>query len=193
MSLIPTHFYGGSTGEWKVAELRTVTGEPLVPVERLCVRAGSETIPAGARWWLRGLTSNERYVYHGERESLRRQSAALGLVGSSCAALIPVRKSAAWWEMSQERRREIFESGLAHDTAGLPHLPAVARRLYQCRDLGEEFDFITWFEYAPCDHASFEELVNELRNTEEWSYVDREIDIRLHAAEPATSPISPTG
>src|SRR2546428_7160638 len=31
------------------------------------------------------------------------------------------------------------------------YLPAIARRLYHCRDLGEPFDFLTWFEYAPAD------------------------------------------
>ena len=38
---------------------------------------------------------------------------------------------------------------------------------------------ITWFEYAPQDCDAFEELVRKLRRTEEWRYVDREIDIRL--------------
>ena len=58
-------------------------------------------------------------------------------------------------------------------------LPAVARRLHHGRDLGEPFDFLTWFEFAPQDTAAFEELVGRLRATEEWSYVVREVDIRL--------------
>ena len=62
---------------------------------------------------------------------------------------------------------------------GLRYLPAVARRLYHCRDLGEQFDFLTWFEYRPTDTDAFEELVGLLRSTEEWTYVVREIDIRL--------------
>ena len=69
---------------------------------------------------------------------------------------------------------------------GLKYLPAVARRLHHCRDLGEHepFDFLTWFEYAPSDAAAFDTLVAELRGTEEWVYVEREIDIRL-IREPA--------
>jgi hypothetical protein len=51
--------------------------------------------------------------------------------------------------------------------------------LYHCRDLGQPFDFLTWFEYAPKDAAAFEELVIALRHTEEWKYVEREVDIRL--------------
>jgi hypothetical protein len=61
----------------------------------------------------------------------------------------------------------------------LTALPAVARRLHHSRELGEPFDFLTWFEYAPEHARSFEELVRRLRETEEWRYVDREIDIRL--------------
>jgi len=55
----------------------------------------------------------------------------------------------------------------------------VARRLYHSHDLGEPFDFLTWFEYAPEDARAFEDLVARLRQTEEWSYVEREVDIRL--------------
>jgi len=45
--------------------------------------------------------------------------------------------------------------------------------------LNEPFDFLTWFEYAPDHSAAFDELVLRLRETKEWEYVDREIDIRL--------------
>lgn len=55
----------------------------------------------------------------------------------------------------------------------------MARRLHHSRDLGEPFDFLTWFEYAPQHTAAFEELVSELRATEEWKFVEREVDIRL--------------
>jgi hypothetical protein len=42
-----------------------------------------------------------------------------------------------------------------------------------------DFDFLTWFEYAPRDAPVFEELVSRLRATPEWDYVERDIDIRL--------------
>ena len=58
-------------------------------------------------------------------------------------------------------------------------LPAIARRLHQSRELGEPFDFLTWFDYAPEHSELFEELVGLLRATEEWQYVDREVDIRV--------------
>ena len=64
--------------------------------------------------------------------------------------------------------------------ASLKYLPAIARQLYHCRDLGEPFDFLTWFEFAPAARDAFDDLVGELRSTEEWSYVEAEIEIHLH-------------
>ena len=43
----------------------------------------------------------------------------------------------------------------------------------------QPFDFLTWFEYAPSEISAFEELVAALRNSPEWKYGDREVDIRL--------------
>jgi hypothetical protein len=60
----------------------------------------------------------------------------------------------------------------------MEYLPAVARRLHHSRELGEPFDFLTWFEYAPENAEAFEELVCRLRSTAEWRYVEREVDIR---------------
>src|SRR6516225_3749791 len=85
----------------------------------------------------------------------------------------------AWWALAQDERRAIFEEQSRHIGVGLEYLPAVARRLHHSRELGEPFDFLTWFEYAPEHSESFEELVRRLRDTEEWRYVDREVDIRL--------------
>jgi hypothetical protein len=83
--------------------------------------------------------------------------------------------------MTQDERRAIFEERSHHVQTGLKYLPAIARRLHHCRDLGERqpFDFITLFDYTKEDSASFEDMVAELRSSEEWKYVDREIDIRL--------------
>jgi len=69
-------------------------------------------------------------------------------------------------------------------------LPAIARRLYHCRDLGpdEPFDFLTWFEFAPEDANAFEDLVGQLRRSPEWNFVDRECDIRVTRDEPPGRP-----
>ncbi len=59
----------------------------------------------------------------------------------------------------------------------------IARQLYHCRDLGEPFDFLTWFEYAPEHAMFFEDLVKVLRATEEWTYVEREVDIGTRSGD----------
>jgi chlorite dismutase len=125
------------------------------------------------------VTSNERYVTHTEHEALAACQPPLGRPDATQAALIPIRKMDAWWALSQDERRFVFEERSHHIAIGLEYLPGVARRLHHCRDLGEPFDFLTWFEYAPSSTAAFEELVARLRQAEEWSFVEREVDIRL--------------
>ena len=93
--------------------------------------------------------------------------------------MIPIKKSEAWWSLSQDERRAIFEDDSRHIESGLKYLPAIARRLHHSRDLGEPFDFLTWFEFAPQDEVRFDELVALLRATKEWGFVDGEVDIRL--------------
>jgi hypothetical protein len=61
----------------------------------------------------------------------------------------------------------------------MKYLPAIARKLFHCRDIGQPFDFITWFEYSESDVSAFEALLAALRATEEWKYVDREVQINL--------------
>jgi chlorite dismutase len=175
-------FVGGTAGPWRVEHVRSVVGEPMVTAPRLSVLAGpGPQPPDGTSWILRGITSNERYVVRDEKVALVSRREGLGRQASTHAALIPIRKSSAWWALPQDERREIFESQSRHIAIGLKYLPAVARRLHHCRDLGpdEPFDFLTWFEYAPSDSAAFEDLVAALRASPEWQYVDREVDIRL--------------
>ena len=179
---MPLHvtFVGGATGPWQVDRLVAVRGEGLPVVERISVIEGRESAPPEtAVWTLRGVTSNERYVTRAEHVALVERQPPLGRPEATRAALIPVRKTDQWWNLSQDERRAILEERSRHISIGLEYLPAVARRLYHSRDLGEPFDFLTWFEYAPADAEAFEELVARLRETEEWSYVEREIDIRL--------------
>jgi chlorite dismutase len=114
-----------------------------------------------------------------ELKRLNAVSPPLGRPEATCAALIPIRKSDVWWSMAQAQRRAIFEEKSGHIAKSMSYLPAVARRLHHSRELGEPFDFLTWFEYAPRHADAFEDLLAELRASEEWRYVEREIDIRL--------------
>ena len=137
--------------------------------------------PVAAAWSLRGITSNERYVTRDEKSALLTRQEGLGRAQATCAALIPIRKNAIWWALPQDERRQILEEQSRHIAIGLKFLPAIARRLHHCRDLGgaEPFDFITWFEYAPEHGSAFDELVAALRASPEWQYVEREADFRL--------------
>ena len=131
---------------------------------------------------LKGATSHERYVTRDEKQRLTSVQPPLGRPEATLAALIPIKKNDEWWQLPQDERRAIFEQRSRHIETGLRYLPAVARRLHHGYDLGEPFDFLTWFEFAPQHAAGFDELVATLRGTEEWKYVIREVDIRVQRA-----------
>ncbi len=173
-------FAAGTAGDWRIIRIDAVRGAGLAVAERLAVLEGATVcVPVGTAWLLRGVTSNTRYTTRAEDEALTASQPELGRPEATQAALIPIRKTDKWWSLAQDERRTIFEERSQHISTGLKYLPAVARRLHHCRDLGESFDFLTWFEYAPEYTGAFEELVARLRETEEWSYVEHEVDIRL--------------
>jgi chlorite dismutase len=176
-------FCAGPRGPWRITEVRPVVGESLATAESLTVYPAGKDIVDGCAWALRGVVSNERYVTTQEKKLLVEQQEALGRPGAVMAALIPIKKTAAWWALTQEERRKIFEEQSEHIKIGMRFLPAIARRLHHCRDLSEQepFDFLTWFEFAPEHTAAFDELVAALRASPEWAYVEREVDIRLSA------------
>jgi len=178
-----TTFRGGQSGAWRVTLMSPVTGESLPPARALSVSHSDAIalplLPSQNSWRLAGVASHVRYVERGEKAQLAEVHSALGRPEARCAALIPIRKSPAWWELTQEERRAIFEDKSRHIASSLKYLPMIARQLYHCRDLGEPFDFLTWFEYAPEHTLLFEDLVGMLRATEEWSYVEREVDVRV--------------
>jgi chlorite dismutase len=173
-------FLAGDRGDWAIESISSILGENLAGAARLSRLEGAGfAAHAGAVWHLRGVRSHERYTEHAEKERLAAIQPPLDRPECTRAALIPIRKTEEWWSLAQDERRRLFEQRSRHIAIGFEYLPAVARRLYHARDLGEPFDFLTWFEYAEADAAAFDELVRRLRATEEWSYVDREVDIRL--------------
>lgn len=182
MAVLPVSFVGGDRGPWRVVVSRAVVGEGLPSVNRLDVREGAAVDDGDAVWSLRGVVGHGRYVTAAESRTLAARSPGLDRPGATRAALIPIRKSPAWWALAQDERRALIEERSQHLTRGLRALPAVARRLHHSRDLGEPFDFLTWFEFAPADSGVFDELVEALRATPEWEFVDREVDLRLEQA-----------
>jgi chlorite dismutase len=166
-----------------VTSVSPVAGEPLPFMPALSVIDGDAVslplVPSHNAWRLVGAPSTLRYTERAEKQQLTAVQASLGRSEATSAALIPIRKSQAWWELTQEERRKIFEDKSHHIASSLRFLPAIARQLYHCRDLGEPFDFLTWFEFAPAHASLFDELVGMLRRTEEWTYVEHEVDVRV--------------
>jgi hypothetical protein len=173
-------FKAGSSGDWRIDRIASIIGDGLPIAGFLDVVESPDRLPdAGDAWQLNGVTSNTRYTTRTETSTLVAVQQGLGRSAATRAALIPIRKSEAWWALAQDDRRAVFEEQSRHIAIGLEYLPPIARRLHHCRDLGEPFDFLTWFEYAPEYSDAFEQLLARLRQTAEWRYVDREVDIRL--------------
>jgi chlorite dismutase len=175
-------FIGGKQGAWRVQSMKSISGVlGLESVERLEIvnEAVVSQLSPDSAWVLQGFTSNVRYANRKEINALKAIQPDLGRPEAVCAVLIPIKKSGEWWNMSQDERRSIFEEDSHHTAIGLEYLPSIARRLHHCRDLGEEFDFLTWFEFAPEHSAAFDELLVRLRASKEWTFVEREAEIRL--------------
>lgn len=181
-----TVFSGGAEGPWQVTSTRAIRGEGLPPVAKLNIGPVDVLPPPQAlatfgatNWQLAGVNSNRRYVNADEKVALLARHADLGRPQATRAVLIPMSKSAEWWDLAQDERRVIFETQSRHISGALKYLPAVARKLYHSRDLGGPFDFLTWFEFAPEHEPLFDELLAFLRGTPEWNYVTREVELRL--------------
>jgi chlorite dismutase len=173
-------FVGGEQGIWRVTDVRSVFGTSLECVERVnVINDAVVELPPDSAWVLQSFTSNIRYAMRDEVIALRAVQPVLDRPEAITAVLIPIKKSAQWWEMAQDERRAIFEEASHHTAVGLEYLPGVARRLMHCRDLGEPFDFLTWFEFAPEHTQAFDELLIRMRASKEWEYVEREVEVRL--------------
>ncbi len=187
-------FIGGDSGDWRIDSVRPVTGTALACPPRLAIEHSQvAALPVGAAWLLRGVTSNQRYTSRAQQTKLAAVQPPLGRPEATCGALIPISKSDAWWSLAQDERERFFNApppaAPDHTAIGMHYLPAIARQLLHGRDLGEPFDFLTWFEFAPSDTPAFDELLARLRATEEWSYVEREVEIRVSRDEKrSTSP-----
>lgn len=170
-----THFAAAATGQWRITSITATAGATLPGAACLSI----DGAPRDAAWTLRGTPSNLRYTTAQERTGLVARQEGIGRPQATRAALIPIAKSDTWWALAQDERRAIYMAG-GHYAIGLDYLPAIARKLYHCRDLGgEPFDFLTWFEFAPEHEAAFDAMLVRLRAGAEWDYVTREVDIRL--------------
>ena len=176
--LMFTIFRGGRSGAWRVTRFGPVRGASLAPtpsllsvVQSLADRSAIMPSPDRSRGWPAS-PATSLYRARRKEERLDADRAEIGRPEATYAALIPIKKSATWWELTQEERRQIFEDRSHHIANSLKYLPAVARQLYHCRDLGEPFDFLTWFEYAPARALGirFAELAARCAPPRRWRY-----------------------
>lgn len=97
-------FIGGAVGPWRVENIRGIVGESIASPSRLSVilviPGLLPELPCGSLWTLRGITNNERYVVREENVALVSKQEGLGRAASKRAALIPIRKNAAWWSLT---------------------------------------------------------------------------------------------
>jgi hypothetical protein len=137
---------------------------------------------------LEGATRNPRYssaemVHYANRGAPPRRSGRL----ARNAIIIPVRKSADWWQKSTLERHSYFYPHVDHASASPVKghaqaaeqgIPSLFRRIYHNPDgyqRPNEFDFLTYFE---CDDESlpvFEQVMTSLRDfhqNPEWRYVE---------------------
>jgi hypothetical protein len=178
-----TTFIGGRTGSMSVTSQETLSGEPVARVEAVEMVSGiAVEMPADAKWSFHGVTSNDRYTTRAEKTELVGKQVPVGRPEASRAALILLRKRAEWWALAQDERRAVLEEDSHHIAIGMRYLPAVSRHLLHCRDLGgaAAFDFIGFLDFAPESETAFDAMLVQLRATREWSYMEREIEIRLN-------------
>ncbi len=111
--------------------MATVSGAPLTEVARIEIIEGETYFaPENSVWRLRGVTSYERYATRAEKDALAAIQPNLNRPEAVCAALIPIRKSAAWWNLAADERREILAAKSKHIEIGIKYLPEIARRLH---------------------------------------------------------------
>lgn len=168
------NYAGGSSGAWQVTDSSTQCGEPLASVTHVDIVHGRHSqIPLGTQWILCGQVRNTRYV---SREDLK----PFGQTGlPTCATLIAIRRSSEWWRLGRTIRQEIQASQSASLPRRLRSLSSMIRRWQFGRDLSEQFDCVTWFEYEPRDAASCDELIALWRASDEWKFVERECDLHM--------------
>lgn len=119
-----------------------------------------------------------KYAY---KPALARQS---GRVARN-AVIVPMSKTAEWWEKSALERHSYFyphangngAPAKGHATAAEAGIPKIFRRLYHNPDgyqRQDEFDFITYFECADENLPVFDNICRALRDQHqnpEWKYV----------------------
>ncbi|MDN5942123.1 MAG: chlorite dismutase family protein [Nitrospira sp.] len=116
---------------------------------------------------MHGLTKKANYV-PGMPDNLKAELKIPSEPGPKpYAIVVPIRKSAEWWGLNQDRRAAMMQE---HTEATLPYLKTVKRKLYHSSGL-DDLDFITYFETSNLE--DFHSLVLALEKVKEFQYTLR--------------------
>lgn len=116
---------------------------------------------------MHGLTKKPNYV-PGFSEQMKADLNAISEPGRKpYAIVIPIRKSAEWWGLDQEKRAAMMQE---HTAATLPYAKTVRRKLYHSSGLDDQ-DFIAYFETSKLE--DFHSLVLSLEKVQEFRYTRR--------------------
>ena len=192
-----TNKHAGNRTYYTVTDFNAVIGQPVHGIE-----AGNHVvrIESNAPVMLaphkpdmhvvvfRGVTQHLHYTNKEDKEKLLAESTGeMNPSPSTTAVIIPIRKSAGWWALTQDQRQAFFhktKSSEGHTNIGRPFAGSVYRKLYHSRYTGSPlpYDFVTYFEF-PADHAEdFNHLLSNLRDVSknpEWESVELEFEIRM--------------
>ncbi|WP_455389758.1 chlorite dismutase family protein [Petrachloros mirabilis] len=83
------------------------------------------------------------------------------------AIVIPIRKSADWWALAQDKRMAMMKE---HTEAAMSYQKTVKRKLYHSTGL-DDLDFITYFETSNLE--DFHSLILAMEGVKEFQYTRR--------------------
>lgn len=113
---------------------------------------------------MHGLTKKPNYV-PGFSDQMKTELKTPSEEGEKpYAIVIPIRKSAEWWELDQEKRTAMMQE---HTAVTLPFIKTVKRKLYHSSGL-DDVDFIAYFETSTLE--DFHSLVLSLEKVKEFNY-----------------------
>lgn len=113
---------------------------------------------------MHGLTKKANYV-PGMPDNLKAELKTSSEPGSKpYAIVIPIRKSADWWGLDQDKRAAMMQE---HTEASAPYIKTVKRKLYHSSGL-DDLDFITYFETSKLE--DFHSLILALEKVKEFPY-----------------------
>jgi chlorite dismutase len=113
---------------------------------------------------MHGLTKKANYV-PGFSDQLRSDLKISSEPGPKpYAIVIPIRKSADWWGLDQDKRAAMMQE---HTEASVPYIKTVKRKLYHSSGL-DDLDFITYFETSKLE--DFHSLILALEKVKEFPY-----------------------